>query len=59
MAQINTLSQNPGKNANQITRWVINKDEHATKIQDTICHYFLAQRLKLAEATPTKSSSSP
>jgi len=50
MQQINTLSAESGKNANQITRWVINKEKHAQKIQDTAQQYFLAQRLKLNEA---------
>lgn len=31
---------------NQIARWVTTKEEHATKIQNTICHYFMAQRIK-------------
>ena len=47
MDQINELSKDAGKNANQIARWVTNKEEHATKIQDTMTQYFLAQRVKL------------
>lgn len=31
---------------NQFTRWVMNKETHATKIQDTIAQYFLHQRVK-------------
>ena len=31
---------------NQLGRWVSTKEDHATKIQDTICHYFMAQRIK-------------
>jgi nickel superoxide dismutase len=31
---------------NQMSRWVTTKEEHATKIQDTISHYFMAQRIK-------------
>ena len=50
MAQINELSADPSKNANQISRWVTNKEEHATKIQNTMMQYFLAQRIKLDEA---------
>jgi hypothetical protein len=56
MNQINELSKDAGKNANQISRWVTNKEEHATKIQDTMTQYFLAQRLKLAEAESDKDS---
>ena len=33
---------------NQMGRWVTTKEEHATKIQNTIAHYFLAQRIKTA-----------
>ena len=50
MAQIRELAKKPTENANQITRWVMNKEEHATKIQQTMMQYFLAQRIKLAEA---------
>ena len=32
--------------SNQLTRWVVNKESHATKIQDIINHYFLIQRIK-------------
>jgi transposase-like protein len=48
MEQINELSKDAGINANQIARWVTNKEEHATKIQDAMTQYFLAQRVKLA-----------
>ncbi|MGB1874828.1 MAG: superoxide dismutase [Ni] [Akkermansiaceae bacterium] len=56
MEQINELSKDAGKNANQIARWVSNKEEHATLIQSTMGQYFLAQRLKLAEAESDKTS---
>ena len=54
MEQITELSADAGKNANQISRWVSNKEEHATKIQDTMTQYFLAQRVKLEEAGSDK-----
>ena len=56
MKQITELSKDPGKNANQLTRWINNKEEHATKIQETMTQYFLAQRLKLTEAESNKES---
>ncbi|MBK1830308.1 hypothetical protein JIN77_06205 [Verrucomicrobiaceae bacterium R5-34] len=56
MEEINTLSKDPGKNANQLMRWIMNKEEHATKIQTTISEYFLAQRLKLDEMESDKES---
>ena len=31
---------------NQLARWVTTKEDHATKIQETIASYFLAQRIK-------------
>lgn len=33
---------------NQLSRWIMNKEEHATKIQVTIAQYFLTQRIKPA-----------
>ena len=56
MQQIAELSKKPGANANQLTRWIVNKEEHATKIQQTMTQYFLAQRVKLAEADANKES---
>ena len=56
MTQINELSKDSGKNANQVTRWIMNKEEHATKIQDTMCQYFLAQRLKVDEMESNKEA---
>lgn len=56
MRLINELSKEPGKNANQLTRWVMTKENHAVKIQDTMLQYFLAQRIKLAEMESDKES---
>ena len=50
MTQINELSKEPGKNANQLVRWVSNKEIHATKIQEIVSQYFLTQRIKVDEA---------
>ena len=49
MAQIKELSADPGANANQIARWVMNKEVHADRIRDTVAQYFLAQRIKLPD----------
>jgi nickel superoxide dismutase len=46
MVQIQALSLDPGKNMNQLVRWVNNKETHADHIRDTISQYFLAQRIK-------------
>jgi nickel superoxide dismutase len=50
MQQITELSKDPAKNANQLTRWINNKEKHAQSIQDTVAQYFLAQRIKITEA---------
>lgn len=56
MNEINALSKEPGKNANQLIRWVNNKELHATKIQEIVSQYFLTQRVKLSEATKNKNN---
>ncbi len=50
MKQIAALSVDPSKNANQLARWVSNKEQHAQSIQDTVAQYFLAQRVKIDES---------
>lgn len=42
MKQINAGDQS----INQISRWVLNKEKHAEKIQDIVAQYFLTQRIK-------------
>jgi nickel superoxide dismutase len=46
MKQIEELSADSAKNQNQITRWVINKEDHANKIQEIVTQYFMTQRVK-------------
>jgi len=50
MNMIVKLSKEGDKNYNQIVRWVVNKEEHAKKIQDIVSQYFLHQRIKLTDA---------
>jgi len=47
MKLIGELSADPGKNANQLVRWVINKETHADEMASIVTKYFLQQRLKL------------
>jgi nickel superoxide dismutase len=47
MKLITELSADPGKNANQLARWVINKENHADEMAAIVTKYFLQQRLKL------------
>lgn len=49
MKQIKTLQADPEKNANQLVRWVVNKDEHANKIQEIVYQYFMNQRVSPVE----------
>ena len=47
IAQINDLAdKKDGKSANQLSRWVSTKEDHANKIQKIIAEYFLTQRIK-------------
>ena len=57
MKKIAALSKETPVNYNQLVRWISNKEEHATKIQQTISQYFMTQRLKPdAQKYPDKLS---
>ena len=43
------LSADPATNANQITRWVLNKEKHADHIREIVTQYFMTQRVKLPD----------
>ena len=42
-------NQNDLEQQNQVTRWIINKEQHAQEIQEIISEYFLTQRIKLKD----------
>ncbi|MCZ6767118.1 MAG: superoxide dismutase [bacterium] len=46
MKQIVDLSKGSPVDYNQLVRWTVNKEEHATKIQHIVTQYFMTQRLK-------------
>ena len=47
MTKIKELSeQQDATSMNQLTRWIMTKDEHASKIQKVVSDYFLTQRIK-------------
>ncbi len=46
MQQIEQLSAQEKPNANQVIRWVNNKDKHADEISHIVTYYFMAQRVK-------------
>ena len=50
MNMINTLSEADSPDYNQLVRWVMNKEEHANKIQEIVSQYFLHQRIKVVSA---------
>ncbi|MPN55952.1 hypothetical protein SDC9_203636 [bioreactor metagenome] len=44
--EIGHLEEETKPNANQLTRWIINKDNHADQLQEIVTQYFMTQRLK-------------
>jgi nickel superoxide dismutase len=50
MNMINQLSEQETTDYNQLVRWVVNKEEHAKKIQDIVSQYFLHQRIKITSS---------
>jgi len=48
MKLIEELKNQDEINANQIVRWVNNKEAHADELSHIITHYFMAQRIKIA-----------
>jgi len=55
MNQINELSTASPVNYNQLVRWIVNKEEHAIKIQDIVSQYFLHQRIKPTDAADAEA----
>ena len=54
MKEIMTLSEQKEKNYNQLVRWIVNKDEHSTKIQETVWQYFMTQRIQPVASSEAK-----
>ena len=46
MKQIMELGKAASVNHNQLVRWVSNKEQHATEIQQIVSQYFMTQRIK-------------
>jgi len=46
MGMILDLDQDKNHNANQLIRWVMNKEDHADQFQEIVTQYFMTQRLK-------------
>ncbi len=46
MQQIKELEKEKHHNANQLIRWVTNKERHADELQEIVSQYFMTQRIK-------------
>ena len=46
MAKISELSGEKSIDYNQIARWVMNKENHASELQHIVTQYFMTQRIK-------------
>jgi nickel superoxide dismutase len=54
MNEIIRLQAEEPKNYNQIVRWIMNKENHADKLQDIVTQYFMTQRIKIDDDAYTK-----
>ncbi len=57
MTKINELSSTPG-DANQLVRWVNNKETHANRIREVVTQYFMTQRIKIPDFSDEKAVAS-
>ncbi|MBU0728897.1 MAG: superoxide dismutase, Ni [Proteobacteria bacterium] len=46
MKQVVEIKKEKDHNANQLVRWVMNKEKHAEEFQQIVSQYFLTQRIK-------------
>jgi nickel superoxide dismutase len=47
MKQINELEEaGLSHHSNQLVRWIMNKEDHANKLQEVVTQYFMTQRIK-------------
>jgi nickel superoxide dismutase len=47
MNQIMAIEKEKNHHANQLVRWVMNKEQHANELQEIVTRYFMTQRIKL------------
>jgi len=47
MQQIKIIEKEKNPDSNQLVRWIMNKEHHATEIQTIVAQYFMTQRIKL------------
>jgi len=46
MHQIRSIEKEKTPDFNQLVRWIMNKEHHATEIQTVVAQYFMTQRIK-------------
>lgn len=46
MLQIIEINKHQSHDPNQLVRWILNKENHATRLQETVTQYFMTQRIK-------------
>ena len=46
MNQIKKLENADAVEYNQLVRWIMNKEDHALKLQNVVTQYFMTQRIK-------------
>ena len=46
MNQIIQLQKGDHQHSNQLVRWIMNKEDHASEIQEIVSQYFMTQRIK-------------
>ena len=56
MKMIEELMEQEPPNANQVVRWVNNKEHHANELSEIVTHYFMAQRIKIPPAGDAKAN---
>ena len=47
MNQIMEIEKEKQHHANQLVRWIMNKERHADEIQEIVTQYFMTQRIKV------------
>lgn len=54
MNEIIRLQKEDPKNYNQLVRWIVNKEDHASQLQEIVTKYFMTQRIKIDQKQYTQ-----
>jgi nickel superoxide dismutase len=54
MKYVKKLATEKPLNNNQLVRWIVNKEDHAEKLQEIVWQYFMTQRIKPEDENYTK-----